>query len=89
MRVLPNPAAHFKAVQIRQHQIEQHDVRAVALEQVEPGQTISGERELVAAAVEVQFEQLAVATLVVDNQHTGGTRDHDSTSWPQVSRRPR
>jgi hypothetical protein len=76
-RDLPQLAAHLDAGETGQHEVEQHDVRAGASELVQTGTTVAGSDDLVPFAAQHVRGGLAVALLVLDEQHTG----HEATSW--------
>src|SRR5690606_40627838 len=53
----------------RQHHVEQHDVGAVTLELAEGGVAVGGDRDLVALLAQQVGQRVAVALLVLDDQH--------------------
>ena len=76
-RGLPDGAAHLGAGDPGQHQVEQHDVGAVAVELGERGVAVGRDRDLEALLAEHVGEGLAVALFVLDDEYPG----HFSTSF--------
>jgi len=75
--VLPQLAAHLNSGKSRQHEVEQHDVRAGPGELVQACTTVGRSHYLVPLAAQHVTRGLAVTLLVLDEQHTG----HEATSW--------
>ena len=68
---LPDRAAHLGARDPGQHQVEQHQVGAVAVEVVERVVAVGGHRDLVPLLAEHVRQGVAERLLVLDDQHSG------------------
>ena len=66
-----------------QHQVEQHDVGAVAVELHQRGVAVGGDGDLEAFLAQHVGERLAVALFVLDDEYAG----HRSSSWLSLAER--
>src|SRR5579864_1060584 len=73
---LANPPADLAAVELRQHEIQDHQVRAHALVLPERRLPVRGQRDAEAIALEIGAQQLDDLRFVVYNEH----RRHDCQS---------
>ena len=71
VRALTQRAAHLGAGQARQHQVEQHQVGAVAIEDGQRVEAGAGDRDLVALAPQHVGQRVGERLLVLDDEHSG------------------
>ena len=71
----PDPAAELEPVDPRQHDVEDHEPRALGLEQLPGGGAVAGLERAEAVALEVAQDDLADDRLVVNDEHGGAHRD--------------
>ncbi len=67
-RIVAQPAAHVVAVEVGHQDVEQHEVRVLPLDGLEPGRAGLGGNELVAAGAQDRLEQPKVLGRVVDGK---------------------
>ena len=79
-------AAQRKAALARQHQVEDHEVRAAAVERAAHLGAVGGERDPEAVALEILAEQLADLGVVVDDQDVVGSLHRRGISHPGARR---
>ncbi len=66
----PHPLQELVPVHPRHHHIDDGDVEGLGAQELEGGESVGGRPDLVALALEVPREELAIEEVVVDNEDT-------------------